>query len=471
MKSHKHGLIEPISVSIPNGFNPLEYDLLKSGLVIDRIKLILHQIYLTKIMSMGRDGDTSIQGWFPLHSKILKLAGTKHYAKYVTWLIDNNIIELKKNFNGTKNYSVNGKSQQFRFVPEILKSVNGRLFHREIIRDYKTIKSGKLLKEYFAERPINNSSLELNDTHKHLISMTEGVKFNLRLFDSIRYTPDFLNSITSDESELLDEYHEKMEAINEGEIKFATVDRFGERLHTPLTNLWSVLRNFMYFKDFPNEPLVVLDFANSQPYFSSVCASIKLMEEILPEFINCIPIIQNANITDDFSAFARMCSDGSIYNFWATARSITRKEAKHELIVHVMFGKSKSTHAIIKKTRKIFGAHFPSVLKMFDEIKTANADDLPFIKTIYVDEQNNFSERKDLYKNLSCMLQRAESRMVIGKIAPALIEAGLIPFITIHDSFIVMHRHEEKVRKIIKEEFERLEAHPPNVKSTQLFVP
>ena len=473
----KHNCLksEPVAVLIPNGIVNLEKAVSGTGLQPDRIRLILEQIRLARLMSMStsnwKKNTQFSQGWTSLHSKILIKAGTDEYSKYMTWLIENKIIEVRKNANGTKSYSVNGKSQQFRIAPEILKPINGKYFHREIITDYKTIKSVFLLKKYFGDKPIKKSSLVLTDIHHQLIYMMSEVKFNMELFDKIRHTPDFFQSFTSDKLGMLDEYRELMEAINEGEIKFATVDRFGERLHTPYSNLWGTLRKFIYFKNSPNDSLVVLDFANSQPYFSSVCTSTKFIEEILPEFINCIPIITNANTTDDFSSFVRMCSDGTIYDFWSTARGIKRENAKEEIINIIMFGKPKSTLAVIRKTRKIFGAHFPSVLKMFDQIKTTNADDLPFIKTLYIDKQNNFTGRKDLYKNLSCMMQRAESRMVIGKIAPALIKAGLVPFITVHDSFIVLQQHEEKVRKVIQEEFEKLVVQPPKVKSTKIFVP
>ena len=469
VKSHKCRIIEPLSVSIPNGFNPLENDLLPNGLVMDRLKLILHQLYLLKVMSLVSDNDIAGGGWVSLHSKILKLAGTKHYVKYISWLLSNNIIELKKNYNGTKKYSVKNRSQEFRFSSDVLKSINGTLFHVEKITDFKTVKAGNRLKKYFAERPIKNSRNELTSIHHQLIRMTESVKFRLELFEEMRYADDFLKSVSADKTKLLDEFQELLKAINQGNVKFATVDEFGERLHTPLTNLWSGLRKFMYFNDFPNDDLVALDFANSQPYFSSVCGSVKFVKEILPEFKSCIPVIQKANDSEDFKAFASLCSEGSIYDFWAAARGIVREKAKNELMAQVMFGKPKSTHAIIRNTRKIFGSHFPSVLKMFDQIKTMNDDTLPFVKALYLDEQKKFTGRKHFYKNLACMMQRAESRLVIGKIAPALIATGLVPFITVHDSFIVRNCHEESARKVIQAEFEKLNIQPPKVKATELI--
>jgi len=72
-----------------------------------------------------------------------------------------------------------------------------------------------------------------------------------------------------------------------------------------------------------------------------------------------------------------------------------------------------------------------------------------------------------LHKNLSCMMQRAESRMILNRISPKLIEAD-VKFLTVHDSFIVNPKQEKLVRSVIRGEFEMLGVMGPKLKSTLL---
>ena len=66
------------------------------------------------------------------------------------------------------------------------------------------------------------------------------------------------------------------------------------------------------------------------------------------------------------------------------------------------------------------------------------------------------------------MMQRAESRTMLKRIAPKLIEAGITTFLTVHDSYNISPQREQVVRKIVESEFRMLGVEPPKVKSTLL---
>jgi len=257
---------------------------------------------------------------------------------------------------------------------------------------------------------------------------------------------------------------ELMEAFNEGRIDIGFVDRFGERLHTPISNMWKELRQFMYFKDAPDSRLVELDISNSQPYFSSLCVNPNVIRRLLPEFSVCASFLEQLDVNDDCKHYSYLCRTGKIYETWAALRKIDRDSAKDEFIRSIMFSRNRPTRLEVKKARNHFRMVFPTVDRMFAYIKSLDEIRLPFMTSTYTDHYGRFEGRKSYFKNLSCAMQRIESRVFIKAICPALITLGIPRFLTVHDSIIVEERYAEQARRVMQEQFEMLAVRPPFIK-------
>ena len=89
---------------------------------------------------------------------------------------------------------------------------------------------------------------------------------------------------------------------------------------------------------------------------------------------------------------------------------------------------------------------------------------LPFITKTFLNRYGFFEGEKSYHKALACMMQRMESRIMLLRIAPKLIEAGLTPFVTVHDSFILPAHFAKKAEEIITNEFKILGVNHPQIK-------
>ncbi len=65
------------------------------------------------------------------------------------------------------------------------------------------------------------------------------------------------------------------------------------------------------------------------------------------------------------------------------------------------------------------------------------------------------------------MLQRGESR-VMRKIAQLMLDEGIRPFLTVHDSFILPQRYADRTKEIIQNVFAEIGVQPPRVKTELL---
>ena len=129
-----------------------------------------------------------------------------------------------------------------------------------------------------------------------------------------------------------------------------------------------------------------------------------------------------SNLPLDVQWFTKLCEKGELYE---QLNSTDRKTAKR-MFFKMLFGRT----ADIALTTQ-----FPNIA-----------------------QAAQFAKEKD-YRHLSHMLQRAESRIVIYGVAEALTRAD-IWVTTIHDSFIVEKRHQERAMQLIQEEFRRWSVQP-----------
>ena len=474
---------KPIKAYVPINIGNIDELVIGTNLSADRIRAIYHQLFLKRLIDSSNSklilSAKYINGWVSIHSGILKKIGTNRYLEYLQFLENKGLLLIRRDeITGGKKYTKGLESAQFKIPNALLKSSGIKHFRKEIISEHTVLKSVEFLKESYRKSVKN---LSLNPVHFQLKNMLSLIKF-----DTVG-AEKFLNQIKNKEI-VLKEKEEKqrsysdilllMDAINEGQYERITVDKFGERFHTPFTNLWKELRKFISFENNSSE-LISIDISNSQPYFSSIAIDSKLIDTILLEFNGIVPELKNIDMKQDFKLFSELCANGQIYEYWMDKRGLgkneeSRKQAKEELFM-IMYDKPKKIINTKNSKRKeyyeklkLFETTFPSVYMAFNKIKSLDEKTLPFITETFVNEYGMFEGKKSYYKSLSSMMQRMESRIIIQRISPKLIEAGLTPFITIHDSFIMPIEFVEKAKQIINNEFELLGVKAPNFKNEEL---
>lgn len=185
-----------------------------------------------------------------------------------------------------------------------------------------------------------------------------------------------------------------------------------ERVHTNLTNLKSDFRRFLTVQ---GEKLGQVDIKNSQPLFLYMV--IKDNPDI-PE-------------TEKF-AYKALVEGGRFYEFFMDKLDLPsnkRKEVKEMTFKYIFYGENGNYDY---KYLKIFRDEFPNIMKFINEIK------------------------KPDYRQFAILLQKAESRFVIGKVVSEFIERNstVTEFVsTIHDSIVVKASKLDEAYEIMKECF------------------
>ena len=403
----------------------------ESGLKPDMLRALLHQYHASRALQSAnhkeRKTDSYKNGWTPLSSAILQFL-CKQYNQYIQLLEKKALLEVRRNpRTGNKSYSNGTKACLYR-VPSRFLLVRGinHTYREEEVRDKKTIRA----LEGTARRRSRMLYKSLEPVHQTLVSFVNQARFDLEeatdYFDNNRKKyPDTR------------EHMDYMAAFNDGLISYANVDGFGNRLHTPLSGSWKVLRCFLRFDGHKNTQLKELDVACSQPY---------LLSSLTPEALKLVPDTYSINDElrqmSDHKIFAFECREGKIYDYWASAMNITRAEAKESLF-STMFSWTSyipDTDTNISRAGVFFDVTFPSVSKIIAQCK-----------------------RKS-YKNLPQLLQRIESAVMFKHIVPELISAGISPLLTVHDSIIVLPEHAEQTLRIMTDSYAKtLACKPPKI--------
>ncbi len=335
---------------------------------------------------------------FHLSSTILKEKYGFLYNYYINYLIDNNIIELVKNYMSGKNTRVYKISQD--------------ILDNKIYRNYKN-KDKVLLKKYDKAISLveNKNELIYNiilpDIKKKLVS---------DLFDiDIEYTKSvyFLDNTIQDK----DTYNKNMysvESINDKHI-FYHFDTYG-RMHTNFTILKSFIRKNCLLIN--GSKTYEIDIKNSQPSF--LC-------KLISEDFDYIKDIDKAELI----FFKHLTDSGKFYQYIIDNSHITQKSDAKKLVYKVFFGKNYKN-----SNDDIFKELFPSIYKYI----------------LY------FKRKENSYKSLSHKLQKMESNLLYNKIIKKVVDlCPDIKIISIHDSIIFEEKYKDVVNIIfndnIKKEF------------------
>jgi hypothetical protein len=470
MKKEKEKLTVYIPISFPN------IDMLVTGTKLkpDKIRILLHQMYLSRLGQAGYDDNTRVHrynhifndGYVSLRSKLLNRLLARDYKNYISFLKECKLISVRESYSSKEAYTPTETSKHYKINNKLLhKTDSKRHFRKETVTNYCTVKATLAVRDSYEliHKDKGLREIPMEPIHQHLLKMEQTIRFDIptaeewikQVLEGVIVT----DNITPDDLEHSGMELELANSINEGILFNSKVDQFGERLYTPLKRVAKYMRQFMYFENSLETELACLDISNSQLYFSTLLVNKDIIETIIPEFLPITKIAEKYGNQPDFKRYIEACINGTIYDEWIRIANHTDRNAAKKELIQILFCKNNAKMPSIK----IFRDHFPSVAKFFREVKDLKEDTLPFITKTYLDKKGSF--KPDSYHcNLSCATQRLESRIFIKHIGQALLDNGVKPFFTIHDSVYFPKYLTEKVEQIITDEFHLLGVAYPKLK-------
>ncbi|UOQ64855.1 hypothetical protein [Hymenobacter volaticus] len=190
------------------------------------------------------------------------------------------------------------------------------------------------------------------------------------------------------------------------------------RVYTILTNLSSQLRPFLYHVKHPEETLVNLDIANSQPFLLSLLLVKRYDSHDLP---------------GDVKHYIELTSSGKFYEFVAQANNVhmrtkrERRDFKTKFFASIFFCKNKHTES--SKIGKWFRDTFPKVYQLIYDYKLTD------------------------HAELAVAMQKEEARIILDTVV-ARLQPYKIWAASIHDSIICLESDATLVHAIMTNAFQ-----------------
>lgn len=323
---------------------------------------------------------------FSIMSTILKEKYGHLYNYYINYLLENNIIELVRNYKAGENARV------YKLNESILKSTIKRYPNSDkvLLRKYKNNVSQ-------IEQGIKNNLID-NDIKLKLVD--DLFSIDIDFYRSIFY----LDNLKSDDNDIYHKNRYSVECISDKHI-FYHFDNYG-RMHTNFTILKSFIRKNCLLVE--GEETHEIDIKNSQPLFLTKI------------------IIDSGTLwvkNDELELFKYLTINGLFYQYLMDHLKISDKKKAKEITYKVLFGKNASN----SKSDKIFKELFPTIHY--------------FIK-LYKKERGD-------YKILAYELQKAESNLIYNKIIREVMDIyPEIKLVTVHDSIIMSKKWRPHVENI-----------------------
>lgn len=379
-------------------------------------------------------------GYVPLHSVLLKTALGNEYKKYILDLVDNGIIDVDKRvLNGIEvwHYSV-GQSFSFRLGKEY-SGVGTKIYEvkdwvlRKFLIGHRLrfiYKEDKSIIDFFdscfQDLTIEyEPALEKLNELKRIIQSDESIPEDKRI---IKANDMFISTKAT-----LDQLHFKT-------YRPIFRDDLTQRVFSPITSLKRELKQYLRYK---GEPLVVMDLANSQPFFVNY-----IFRDRFIEVLEGHKGLQSLLPLDSFKTIKKFCEQ-----YPANIDLYRQLTSEGKLYDYLMAELSKLEINFINRNRFkdfFFLMFYSSNDKKYGDLKIVT--DL-MIKTfplvmLYV------VMIKDLkFKTFPILMQRVESFIMIDKIAKTIRkEHPSFPFFTIHDSILCLNEHAELIKGIMENE-------------------
>jgi len=356
---------------------------IKSSYLIDIVHTLILKYYFKQ------------ENKFVINAQVLKEKYGYQYKLYIDWLIENEIIILKKNYKAGVSSRIYG--------------LNPLVFKGQIKRFNN---SDKFLLKKFKRRifdttdPIDDvkSSIDVQVRQKlisDLFSVTIDVERSIFYLDLLK-------------NEDRDNYNRNIysiESINSKHL-FYHFDNYG-RLHTNFTILKSFIRKNCLEID--GESTGEIDIKNSQPLFLW-----KLIHQHDLWWVD----------KEEVNFFKNLTLSGNFYEYWGKILEEKNRKLVKQMTYKVLFGLNRHN----SKADISFSQIFPTIHK--------------FIKF--------YKKECGSYKVLAHDLQKAESNLIFNNIIKKInLIYPDIKLITIHDSIIYQKKWHNEVKQIFDAELNR----------------
>ncbi len=428
-----------------------------------------HLLYILDLIASipaNNKGMMLKNGFVPINAKALQNR-VRNYKQYLDYLVTSGIF-LRNN-----HYIPGEKSRGYKYAPAFLKPVRSILDREEGIiisqRPKPTLNlSAAQCKQYQHLIKWYDASFEINQ-NLAMSFIQEDYKRKVR-------TPSLIecNEFTGQCKDPVEQYNSSLyniEKFSSGSFQLS-IDEFGKRMHSPLTNLRSELRNLLTYDHLP---LASVDINNSQPYLSTLLFtpsfwnSSKDIKELAPAFHTMTYKSLGLTLTDifnryDMSSFIMLCKrvetcidsdvhtyteivrSGRFYEYMAeqtNTKSVDRSKLK-AAIFQVLFTDNRYIGQESAAPKRKFREIFPHVYSLFSLIKRGDKSSMPKL------------------------LQRIESHIILSVITNRISkEKPDLPIFTIHDSIVTIQGFEQYVAQVMEHEMKRIVGLPPKLTISQ----
>jgi len=395
------------------------------------------------------------EGFVPINAKILQNK-VRNYKQYLEYLVTSGVLIVNKH------YIPGEKSRGYKFIEQFSGIV------RMVIDDDEN-NTQELSKQ------LNGISKLHRKQYQHLLKWYDTcfqIDSKLALsYIEADYNRKIINPSFQDCDELTGQCKDPVEQYNSAFVnieKFSggalllNIDDFGRRIHSPLTNIRSELRNLLTYNGLQ---LASVDINNSQPYLSTLLFNPSFWDITNTTYVlthNSVGItlkeIFNSNsVTDYFIMICKIaisCVDSDVHTYTEIVKSGRFYEYMAEQTQTDMSDRSKLKAAIFQvlftdnsyigqteaAPKRKFRDLFPDVYQLFSSIK-----------------------RKEK-ANMPKLLQRIESHIILSIVTKRVaIEKPNLPIFTIHDSIVTIQGYEYYIERVMEEEMIKILGFPPKL--------
>ena len=449
-----------------------------SDIIYDKDRL-LYVIGLLSLIPARNKDNIFEDDYVPINSKLIRNKIAKDYKNYLDYLLETKILECddkyildKKSYGYrfTSDYSeselkfvpyAGHKDKELQPIPAKVMNEDGEKGNPLLEYDY--------LRYWYDQKGLNidiKSALEFakNYTKKKIDLGYETWKKSKSENNKRVHPKTQLRSITYNLYSLFaHDYNAK-------------IDSKVHRLHSVITNMESIYRNFLYYNDKKTitleelaseqdkQRLVNIDIKNSQPFlatllfnkdfwdknskqfnFSNLPSNI---QDLLNEPINnngiktplCSILGDYVEMIDkkELDLYIEKVSKGKFYEYIIDLlktklnTSIERNNVK-TMMFEVLFSQNKYLNQPQFKHKKMFSQVHPTIYKAFSLIKQIE------------------------HSTLACLLQSIESEIILHRCCKRIWEEGnhKIPIFSIHDSIVTTEQHLNFVKQVMEEEIKK----------------
>lgn len=385
---------------------------------VEKAQIIIYQ--LTNISKDNIDDD----GYISVCSKLFRKLTFREYNNYLNTFVKFNLL-ARKNY-----YVQHNMCNKYKFI---VSESDASLCEEIDIYDYKLTNK------------MNNTVMSsAKQNYKNLYNWLKHEDFTIDYENAINKILE-LNVIPSIKLNFI----QSVNAIRYKNIRFICHQSRDKRLHTNITNLKSVLRQFLYYK---SKKLVNIDLKNSQIYFlAMLLLLIKHKHETKLINYNKYLILEDSSEAIDMIELQRFVD----YAVNGVFYQVLGQDLMNEKGFNNLYEKRKFD---IKKRQMIYEIYDnpkelmkPITFELLFSSNDTNSKEKDWFYEKFPTISNVLMKIKEIdYRRLALLLQNIESDVILNKVTKFISKHFPNVFmLTIHDSIMTLPEDAYIVQKVI----------------------